>query len=113
MAGHGGENCLYIVREHAGMVLDKCMRARGGNQRQRTTRRKPDFDIGPAKTSMDWVASYPETYIGDAHKASAEKGRRMTEVQVERLVEMIRKNKKDRKVLTKVREYREKAGTQM
>lgn len=66
---------------------------------------KKDFDIGPAKTSMDWYASHPETYIGDAHKASAEKGRRMTEVQVERLVEMIRKIKKDQKVLAKVREY--------
>ena len=68
-------------------------------------RSKKDFDIGPAKTSMDWFASHPETYIGDAHKASVEKGRRMTEAQIERLVAMIRKIKKDEKVLAKMREY--------
>ena len=59
---------------------------------------------------MDWFASHPQTYIGDAHKASVEKGRRMTEVQIERLVEMIRKIKKDEKVRMKMREYEEKAG---
>lgn len=71
---------------------------------------RKDFDIGPARTPVDWYVSYPETYIGDARKASAEKGRRMTEMQVQRLVEMVRKIKADDKVLAKVREYNEKAG---
>lgn len=66
---------------------------------------KKDFDLSPASTSVDWYASYPNAYVGDARKASAEKGRRIVERQVEKLVELIRKVKEDDKVLRKLREF--------
>lgn len=71
---------------------------------------RKDYDIGPARTSLDWYTSYPETYIGDARKASAEKGKKITDAQVERLVDMVRKIKRDDKVLAKVREYNAMMG---
>ncbi|HIE27784.1 TPA: creatininase family protein [Candidatus Poribacteria bacterium] len=64
-----------------------------------------DYDVSPASTSVDWYASYPDAYVGDAHKASAEKGRKMVEAQVERLVELIRKIKADDKVLKHLSEF--------
>lgn len=68
------------------------------------------FNVGLAKTPIDWFASYPEAYIGDARKASAEKGRRLTEAQVERLVQIIRSIKKDRKVIDTIRDYNRRAS---
>ena len=68
---------------------------------------RKDYDVSPAATSVDWFASYPNAYVGDARKASAEKGRRIVEAQVERLVELIRKVKRDQKVPGKMREFYE------
>ena len=68
------------------------------------------FDVGEAKTPFDWYASYPCAYVGDARKADAEKGRRLTEAQVERLVEVVRKIKEDRIVLETAAEYNRKAA---
>ncbi len=53
---------------------------------------KKDYDASPA-------------YVGDARKASIEKGKRIVDAQVEKLVELIRKIKKDDKVLSKIREF--------
>jgi len=70
---------------------------------------RKDYDVSPAVTSVDWYASYPDAYVGDARKASVEKGKKMVEAQVERLVELIRKVKRDKRVLAKVKEFGEKA----
>ena len=68
------------------------------------------YDIGAAKTPIDWYATYPHAYVGDARKASAEKGRRLTEEQVRRLVQVVRKIKQDEFVLAAVEEYNRKAA---
>ncbi len=73
------------------------------------SRSKKDYDVGQAATQIDWFASYPETYVGDAHKASKEKGERLTRVQVDRLVEMVRKIKADENVLIHIRKYNKRA----
>ena len=72
---------------------------------------RQDFDIGPARIPLSWYTSHPETYIGDAHKASPEKGRRITEAQVERLADTVRKIKQDDRVLEKLREYNALSNT--
>jgi len=48
-----------------------------------------------AYTQMDWYAQYPHMYVGDAHPATAEKGRFMVEHEIEALVELIRVVKAD------------------
>ncbi len=57
------------------------------------------YNLSPSLTSVDWYASYPNGYVGDANAANAEKGKRIVEVHVKRLVELIRKIKKDEIVL--------------
>jgi len=66
-----------------------------------------DYDVSPASTSIDWYAAYPDAYVGDARKANAEKGRRIVEAHVEKLVELIRKIKRDDKVLRKLKKFNE------
>ena len=89
---------LYLFPE-----LCKMDRVPGGFSSSRK-----DYDVSPARTSIDWYASYPNAYVGDAKFASAEKGRRIVEAQVERLVDLIRKIKRDNKVLGKLREFNER-----
>ncbi|HID11644.1 MAG TPA: creatininase family protein [Candidatus Latescibacteria bacterium] len=66
---------------------------------------RKDYDVSPATTSVDWYASYPDGYVGDAKKASVEKGRAMVEAHVVQLVDLIRKVKRDGKVPAKVQEF--------
>jgi len=75
---------------------------------QRFYTSKKDYDLSPAITPIDWYASYPDAYVGDASKATLQKGKAMVEAHVEKLVELIRKIKKDKKVLAKVREFSQK-----
>ena len=70
---------------------------------------RKDYDLSPASTSVDWYASYPDGYVGDAKKASPEKGRVMVEAHVEKLAELIRKVKRDDKVPEKLREFHRKS----
>ncbi len=48
-----------------------------------------------AYSPMDWYARYPRMYVGDASKATAEKGKALAEARVEGLVELIRAVKND------------------
>jgi creatinine amidohydrolase len=51
-------------------------------------------DVG-GYSPVDWYAMYPHMYVGDASKATAEKGKALLEHQVESLVKLIRAVKGD------------------
>jgi creatinine amidohydrolase len=61
--------------------------------------------ISPAITYIDWYASYPRAYTGDARKASAEKGRLLVEPAVKKLVQLIRNVKNDKTLLARSKEF--------
>ncbi len=46
-------------------------------------------------TQVDWYALYPHMYVGDAHKATAEKGEKMLDFRIGLLVELIQAVKAD------------------
>lgn len=55
--------------------------------------RQQDLDVGPAATPVDWAASYPHYAVGDASKASAEKGEKIMNAWVNTVVDVVRKVK--------------------
>jgi len=57
-------------------------------------RNQPLSDLG-VYSPLDWYAKYPAMYVGDASKATAEKGKVLTEARVEALVRIIRAVKED------------------
>ncbi len=57
--------------------------------------RNKELENVGAYSQMDWYAMYPHMYVGDAGKASAEKGQIMLEDEVEALVALIRAVKAD------------------
>ncbi len=46
-------------------------------------------------TQVDWYAQYPHMYVGDAHKATAEKGEKLFAYRIQLLIELIRTVKAD------------------
>lgn len=48
-----------------------------------------------AYTQIDWYAMYPHMYVGDAHQATAEKGKVLVEGAVDQLVALLRAVKDD------------------
>ena len=46
-------------------------------------------------SQVDWYAQYPHMYVGDAHKATAEKGEQLLALQCEALVALVRAVKAD------------------
>jgi creatinine amidohydrolase len=46
-------------------------------------------------TQIDWYAMYPHMYVGDAHKATVDKGEKLLGYRVDLLVELIRQVKAD------------------
>ncbi len=60
--------------------------------------RQQDLDVGPAATPVDWAAHYPHYAVGDASKASAEKGEKIMNAWVDTVVDIVRKVKSDRVV---------------
>ena len=68
--------------------------------------RQKDLDLGPASTPADWAAHYPHYAVGDASKASAEKGEKIMKAWVDTVVDVIRKVKRDdivEKIMAKFR----------
>jgi len=68
--------------------------------------RQRDLDVGPAATPVDWAAFYPEYAVGDASKATAEKGEKIMEAWVNSVVSVVRKVKEDKiveKIMSKFR----------
>lgn len=59
-------------------------------------RRNAELREAGAYSPMDWYAMYPRMYVGDASKATAEKGQRLNEARVEGLVRIIQAVKNDR-----------------
>lgn len=57
--------------------------------------RQRDLDVGPAATPVDWAAHYPHYAVGDASKASAEKGEKIMNAWVDAVVDVVRKVKED------------------
>jgi creatinine amidohydrolase len=57
-------------------------------------RNKPLSEVG-AYSPVDWYAMYPYMYVGDASKATAEKGRLLVERRVTGLVALIQRVKED------------------
>jgi len=64
-----------------------------------------DYDVSPSSTSVDWYSSYPDGYVGTAKVASSEKGKRIVEAHVKKLIDLIRKIKKDDKVIAKMKRF--------
>lgn len=58
-------------------------------------RRNEDLKKAGAYSPMDWYAMYPKMYVGDASKATAEKGKALAEARVEGLVKLVRAVKND------------------
>jgi creatinine amidohydrolase len=57
-------------------------------------RNQPLADLG-VYSPLDWYAMYPAMYVGDASRATAEKGRALTESRVEALARIIAAVKAD------------------
>ncbi len=57
-------------------------------------RNQPLADLG-VYSPLDWYAMYPAMYVGDASKATAEKGRALTEARIEALARIIAAVKQD------------------
>jgi creatinine amidohydrolase/Fe(II)-dependent formamide hydrolase-like protein len=58
-------------------------------------RRNEDLKKAGAYSPMDWYAMYPKMYVGDASKATAEKGKALAEARVDALVKLVRAVKND------------------
>jgi creatinine amidohydrolase len=58
-------------------------------------RRNADISGAGGYSSVDWFGMYPHMYVGDASKATPEKGKVMLEHEVDTLVELIRAVKED------------------
>ncbi len=57
-------------------------------------RNQPVAEAG-GYTQIDWYAMYPHMYVGDAHKATVEKGEKLLGFRVNLLVELIQRVKDD------------------
>lgn len=57
-------------------------------------RNEPVAGLG-GYTQVDWYAMYPHMYVGDAHKATAEKGKRLFDFRIESLIKLIQAVKDD------------------
>ena len=57
--------------------------------------RNADLKEVGAYSPVDWYSMYPNMYVGDASKATAEKGRVMSEHRVTALVALIKAIKED------------------
>ncbi len=58
-------------------------------------RRNGDLKKAGAYSPVDWYAMYPRMYVGDASKATAEKGKALAEARVGALVKLIKAVKDD------------------
>jgi creatinine amidohydrolase len=68
-----------------------------------------DFDLGKVYSSVDWYSQHPQHYGGDARTATAAKGKVLFEGQVNTLVEMVRRIKRDRRVPQLLAEFYDRA----
>jgi creatinine amidohydrolase len=67
-------------------------------------RNQPLSEVG-AYSPMDWYAMYPHMYVGDASKATAEKGKILAERRVAGLVKLIQRVKADALTPELLKEY--------
>jgi len=67
-------------------------------------RNQPLSEVG-AYSPMDWYAMYPHMYIGDASKATAEKGKILAESRITALVKLIRRVKADEMTPALLRQF--------
>lgn len=63
-------------------------------------------DIGSVLTQVDWIGRWPEMAVGDPSKATQEKGEKILEEWTRRVVELLRRIKRDRLVLRATERFR-------
>ncbi|MBM4047992.1 MAG: creatininase family protein [Planctomycetes bacterium] len=68
--------------------------------------RQRDLDVGPAGTPVDWAVNYPHYAVGDASKATAEKGKKIMEAWADSVAAVVRKVKKDKVVQRTMARFR-------
>lgn len=87
--GHACECETSIsLANHPGLVKMEAVPAQPGTPLKRME--------GLPFTGISWYADYPDHYCGDARTASAEKGLKLRQLEIEELVEMIAAIKADR-----------------
>ncbi len=59
-------------------------------------------------SQVDWYAQYPHMYVGDAHKATAEKGEKLLAYRIQLLVDLIRAVKADTAAPALVAEFNQR-----
>ena len=59
-------------------------------------------------TQVDWYAQYPHMYVGDAHLATAAKGKKLLDYHTSNLVKFIRAVKEDNVSPTLLAEFNER-----
>jgi len=62
----------------------------------KSLRRNQELDEAGAYSPVDWYSMYPVMYVGDASKATAEKGKAFVEFEIDALVKFIRTIKADK-----------------
>lgn len=70
-------------------------------------RNQPVADAG-GYTQVDWYAQYPHMYVGDAHKATPEKGEKLLNGRIQLLVQLIRAVKADETAPALVAEFNQR-----
>ena len=86
---HAGEMETSLIQYIAPETVDQ------GSFPTYATVSTKDYPIAGAQTSVDWVASFPDHYAGDATKASSEKGARIFELITTRMAELVKTIKSD------------------
>lgn len=56
-------------------------------------------------SSLSWYGNYPEHYVGDASKASYEKGKKIVEFEIKQLAEFIKQVKEDQSLPSLAKEF--------
>jgi len=70
--------------------------------------RSADLHKVGAYTQVDWYAMYPHMYVGDAHRATAGKGKQMVDHEIQALAAVIRAVKADEVTPGLVKEFNER-----
>ncbi len=103
--GHAGEYEASMIRhiDDSLVKMDQVPKRPFTNQH----RNKPVADKG-GYAPADWYAMYPHMYVGDASKATAEKGKLLLDYEIEKLVELIQAIKADDIAPTLLNEFNQK-----
>jgi len=71
---------------------------------------KRSDEVKGLKNSITWYAEFPNHYAGDARPATAEKGKYLLEKSASKVVDLLRKVKRDEVLPGLIREFWDRAG---